>query len=374
VQSLASIGKDWLQYQVIIISKSIHYQRRHGKVNSTSDSSTHQRRRLVSNHSHNNQFNPTDSSSSSQRNIPFYGLPQRSGRKSILSSLLLPPYEAMQCISAQVSSAQHQNTITQFIQQSLIAIRDPTRADAVAAVGEMTGRYQLVQLLHRMQRDPIGQQILRERPIVSKTTIPYDRFMEQARSVKKQYSTIDNIPSEQLTFGVAYGLFLLDHVFDPDERDDVKYLSSSEDIAYVMLRYRQCHDYWHVLTNLPPTVNGEIGLKLLELFHLNMPVAALSCIAQSAVILSNTIGTTAKELDAIKPTNGNHTIVTNDIHTIWNIYLPWARQQARNMQRANVLLLNVDYEHQFALPLHELREKLHIQPYISPHSRFDSQH
>jgi ubiquinone biosynthesis protein COQ4 len=264
----------------------------------------------------------------------------------------------------QLSSMQTQ-TVTDFVKQSMIAIRDPTRADAVAAVGEMTGRHQLMQLVKTMQQHPVGQQILRDRPIVSKTTLPYDDLIEQAQLLQQQYGTVANIPIDELSFGAAYGLFLLKHGFDPDERDDIKYLSSTTeaDIAYVMLRYRQCHDYWHVLTQLPPTVQGEIGLKLLELFHMNMPVAALSCLSQSAVILSNVSTGMLSQNDSNTSPHSTNVTTIDDLHTIWNMYLPWARHQARSMQIANVSLLNVYYENEFHVPLHILQRRLQIQPY-----------
>ena len=297
--------------------------------------------------------------------IPFYGLPQPPGRQRLSTSIksVLQIGSTIQNHWSMWSAQRH--TVAAFLQQSFTAIRDPTRADAVAAVSEMTGRYQLRHLLQRMQAHPVGRQILRERPVVSKATLQHDDLMEQARRVKNEYGTVASIPEDQLTFGIAYGLFLLEHGFDPDERDDVKYLSDEEeDIAYVMLRFRQCHDYWHVLTQLPPTVNGEIGLKLLELFHMQMPVAALSCLSQSAVIVWKDATTPARvddDDDHIMTTRA--TTSTDDWHTIWNLYLPWARRQARNMEAANVSLLNVYYEHEFSVPLHVLRQRLQLQPY-----------
>lgn len=41
-------------------------------------------------------------------------------------------------------------------------------------------------------------------------------------------------------------------------------------------RYRQVHDFWHVLVDLPPTVVGEIALKYYEWRITGLPVAALS--------------------------------------------------------------------------------------------------
>jgi ubiquinone biosynthesis protein COQ4 len=53
------------------------------------------------------------------------------------------------------------------------------------------------------------------------------------------------------------------HDFSPDERTVVRFMMD-EDAAYVMTRYRQVHDFWHVLADLPPTILGEIALKAFE--------------------------------------------------------------------------------------------------------------
>jgi ubiquinone biosynthesis protein COQ4 len=282
------------------------------------------------------------SSPSSKPEVPFYGIPQprRKDRPSSMLSWLQQAPISFGCIPT-------------FIEQALIAIRDPTRADAVAAVGELTGCHQLQQLLRNMQRDPVGQEILHQRPLVSKATIPIDALLLRAQRIRERHQVqraLSTTSEEQIpiSFGDAYGLFLLEHGFDPDERDDVKYLLENGDEAYVMLRYRQCHDYWHTLTELPPTVCGEIGLKLLELFHMHMPVAALSCLASALV----------KDL------------TPSEQHRIWNVYLPWARQQAAHMEQAQVSLLHVYYERELDTPLRELRRALHLQPVTEwPHPK-----
>ena len=44
-----------------------------------------------------------------------------------------------------------------------------------------------------------------------------------------------------------------------------------------MLRYRQNHDFWHVLLSLDSiSVESEIILKWFEMTHMHQPVAALS--------------------------------------------------------------------------------------------------
>ncbi len=47
------------------------------------------------------------------------------------------------------------------------SLRRPARADLVATVGETTGVFVLERLRQRMQSDPVGAEILRERPLVT---------------------------------------------------------------------------------------------------------------------------------------------------------------------------------------------------------------
>lgn len=63
--------------------------------------------------------------------------------------------------------------------------------------------------------------------------------------------------------------------FEADGRAYVKFVDDAE-LAYVMQRYRELHDFWHVLFGLPPTVFGEIILKYVELAQTKLPVCALS--------------------------------------------------------------------------------------------------
>lgn len=115
------------------------------------------------------------------------------------------------------------------IHYAATAFADPTRADAVAALGEVTGPVTLQRLRRDMAADPVGRQILKERPIVSKATIPVDRLIAEAP---------DDVTLPGITFGQAYGHFLKSHEFDPDARDQVRFIED-EELAYVMLRYRQ---------------------------------------------------------------------------------------------------------------------------------------
>ena len=163
----------------------------------------------------------TSSSSSAQedankKKVPFYGTPRKE----------FDQFERTKSIPSRISLAIH---------HAVTAFSDPTRADAVAALGEITGTVSLQRLQKQMQNDETGRLLLKERPVISKDTIPYQRLIEEAPSSSL---TEVNQDSNDITFGQAYGLFLKSHEFDPDERDEIKYIED-EELAYIMLRYRQ---------------------------------------------------------------------------------------------------------------------------------------
>ena len=246
----------------------------------------------------------TSTSTRSLSASPFYGAPR---------SLTEPPSSTLM------------QRLLRTTQSIRTAVADPTRADAVAALGELTG-HSAVSIMHRtMMADPTGQRILRDRPIVK--TMPFQ---------------LNGDDDNDVTFGQAYGRFLTNHAFDAEKRDPVKYIDDP-DLAYVMLRYRQCHDFWHVLTGLPPTVLGELGLKWLELMQTGLPVAAMSV------------------------TFGTVTLNRKERHILHWHYMPWAVQMSRQAK----YLMNVYYEEEFDTNLIELRKKLHIQtaPYVDLETR-----
>jgi ubiquinone biosynthesis protein COQ4 len=233
-----------------------------------------------------------------------------------------------------------------LLQHATTALRDPTRADAVAAVGELTGTTAIQQLQKVMRAHPVGQQILLERPVVRKDRIPYESLLQQAQEIKDkcpgiEYKDMVQNHSNSMTFGQAYGLFLLEHGYDPDGRDDIHYMSRTtpdeDELAYIMLRYRQSHDFWHALTGLPPTVLGELALKWLELFQTGMPLAAFSATIGSLITLP------AQEQVVLR----QH-------------YLPWALRVGRTMPFGS--LMTVYYEKEWDTPLVELQQRLKVEP------------
>ena len=233
--------------------------------------------------------------------IPFYGEPRPANDFPELS------------IFQRVGIAVHSATS---------ALADPTKADAVAALGEVTGNVALKGVYDRMMNDPTGQRILKEKPVVDASSIDFDSLRRGSGSSQGT-----------MTFGQAYASFMAHHGFDPEERFGVKYIEDPE-LAYVMLRYRQIHDFSHVLCNLPPTVMGKLALKWVELLQTNLPVAALSV------------------------TFGPLQLNSKERHLYDTVYKPWALRTGMN---AN-FLMNVYFEEEFDQDLDMLRKRLGIEP------------
>jgi|Transcript_1956 ubiquinone biosynthesis protein COQ4 len=151
-----------------------------------------------------------------------------------------------------------------FMQRNLLvlvsgwgAIIHPKRADFVANTNELLDGVSLKFLLFKMKAHPCGRELLRKRPRISQGTLD-DAWL-----------------CEEHTFGEAYAQFMGTRSFSPRERPAIRFFVSS-DLAYLALRMRESHDFWHVLFGCSTSVTSELHLKLIEFRYSNMPSAGLS--------------------------------------------------------------------------------------------------
>ena len=122
----------------------------------------------------------------------------------------------------------------------LVAIADPTRDDMINAFGELTGQYSIKKVHEQMRRDPEGSQILEEKPIINSHTVDLEYLA--------------TLPAN--TFGREYVEFLERNKITPDSRKPVKFIDDYE-MAYVMTRYRQIHDFTHCILGLKTNMLGN---------------------------------------------------------------------------------------------------------------------
>jgi ubiquinone biosynthesis protein Coq4 len=83
-------------------------------------------------------------------------------------------------------------------------------------------------------------------------------------------AALDRMPAG--TLGKSFARHILDRGFDPDYFRKVEV---RDDLDWVLMRLRQTHDLWHVLTGFDTDRLGELGLKAFELAQVRRPMAAV---------------------------------------------------------------------------------------------------
>lgn len=106
----------------------------------------------------------------------------------------------------------------------------------------------------------------------------------------------------------------------------------SEELAYVMQRYRETHDFAHTLTGLGVTVESELVLKWFEWTQTGLPMTALSSLLGPLRL------TSAERL------------------RLFSHSVPWAVKCARGSK----FFMCVYFEELFEKPLTEVRRDLGI--------------
>lgn len=166
-----------------------------------------------------------------------------------------------------------------------------------------------------MLSSPTGRRILRDRP----------RITSQTMSVAK----LRALPANSV--GRTYVGWLDREGVSPDTRDGVKYIDD-EECAYVMQRYRECHDFYHALTGLPVFVEGEVALKAFEFANTGLPMTGLSLFA----------------VTRMRPLERSR---------FWNTYLPWALSNGLKSKA----VINVYWEEELEKDVGDLRMELGIE-------------
>lgn len=196
-----------------------------------------------------------------------------------------------------------------------IALRKQS-TDLIAALGEATATpYFIYRLRDTMLASPTGRRILRLRPRITSQTLDVPRLRA--------------LPPN--TVGAAYASWLDREGVSPDTRSQVRYIDD-EECAYVMQRYRECHDFYHALTGLPIVREGEVALKAFEFANTLIPMTGLSMLAVA----------TLKQAERAR---------------FWATYMPWA---LRNGARARDVI-NVFWEEELERDVDELRAELGIE-------------
>ncbi|GKU04311.1 unnamed protein product [Fusarium langsethiae] len=199
---------------------------------------------------------------------------------------------------------------------SVMSFFNPYRHDLIAATGEATATpYFIYRLRDAMLADPTGRRILRARPRISSKTLSLDALRAMPEN----------------SVGRAYVGWLDREGVSPDTRAPVRYIDN-EECAYVMQRYRECHDFYHALTGLPIVREGEVALKAFEFANTLLPMTGLSIFAAA-------------------------TMKRSERQRFASTYLPWALKNGARSKE----IINVFWEERLEEDVNNVRKELGIE-------------
>ncbi|WKX88666.1 hypothetical protein Q1695_008360 [Nippostrongylus brasiliensis] len=201
------------------------------------------------------------------------------------------------------------------------AISDPRRGDMVAAMGEATAPETVLEnIRRRMESDVVGARLLKEKPRVTNTTV--------------DVKYLESLPEN--TFGNRYAKFLSGLKTSPDARPQVKFIQNEQHL-YVMQRYRETHDFNHVLLEMPTHMLGEVTVKYFEGIQFGLPMCVTAGVFGAARLRKN---------------HRRQFLTRNH---------PWIVEQAQKAR----FFMAVDWENHWEETIPDLQEKLGVIPLSS---------
>jgi len=136
--------------------------------------------------------------------------------------------------------------------------RDPGRLDQVLVLLQAMNLGAVARAGTRLARSPEGQALLAEQPRIDRASIDWE--------------ALERLPDG--TLGREYLRFLRSNDITPEAFEKLPDVGDPR-AAYVMLRMRQTHDLWHVLTGYAPDVRGEILLQAFTYAQTGAPGSAM---------------------------------------------------------------------------------------------------
>jgi ubiquinone biosynthesis protein COQ4 len=134
------------------------------------------------------------------------------------------------------------------LQTSVSAIRallgDPGRLDQVLVLAQAVNARRVADAVGQFGATEEGRRLFEEHPRIDRKHVDFDRLR--------------TLPAG--TLGREYARFLDDNGITPDAFEELPNVGDVR-AAWLMLRLRQTHDLWHVLTGYETDVRGELLLQ-----------------------------------------------------------------------------------------------------------------
>ena len=140
-----------------------------------------------------------------------------------------------------------------------IVLADSNRTEQIHLVEETTGKERFQKALHELFDSDEGRALLRDKP--------------ELNSEQVDYAKLRALPEG--TLGRAYVDHLDQHGLTADSQAAQTTQVEDPTLAYLVRRFRQTHDVWHVLTGLGVAGHEEVIIHAFSFGQLRLPVSAL---------------------------------------------------------------------------------------------------
>ncbi|MCW5833843.1 MAG: hypothetical protein KIS78_15675 [Labilithrix sp.] len=137
-----------------------------------------------------------------------------------------------------------------------ILARDHDRLDQVLVMTRAVNAGSVARAVTRIAATEEGRRLFAERPRIDRAHVDFD--------------ALRRLPDG--TLGREYTRFLDDNGITPDAFQELPAVDD-ERAAAIILRMRQTHDLWHVLTGYTPDVRGELLLQAFTYAQVRIPSA-----------------------------------------------------------------------------------------------------
>ncbi|KAJ2617361.1 Ubiquinone biosynthesis protein [Coemansia sp. RSA 1365] len=198
---------------------------------------------------------------------------------------------------------------------ALMGFGDPMEGAHIAALGDSTSNGFFGKMREQMINDPTGRRILKERPEISFTP--------------EQWEALADLPEG--SFGRSYYEQMKRNGISWATRPPVHFVDSEED-AYMLLRYRQCHDFYHVILDMDISVVEELAIKVFEWRQTGLPV-----------------GLIASMFGPLRLPQGERS-------RFFNSYLPWAMQCGNQAKP----IISIYWEEMMERSIDEVRKEMGV--------------
>lgn len=219
-------------------------------------------------------------------------------------------------------------------------------SDLLSMLTQVSSGPSLAHLLESMRSTESGRRLLIERPSVNSDTVDVKYLAALERG----------------TFGREWIEWLKENGVGPDGRAEADYMTTPEH-KYLIQRYRESHDFYHLLLRMPVTQLGETVVKYFEMAQMNMPVAGFAAAGGTLRILASNLASLPKPSQLISTALNQSPLSETaqgmpsaaDLSSLQTL-IPWAIE----VGRTSVPLISIEWERCWERDIDDMRRELGI--------------